>query len=183
MTNENELLSVIERISALMGELQIPYHLTGGITSSFYGEPRFTQDIDLVLALSSQEEEISRFIEMLSDQFILDDVAIAQAIRQRKLFQALDEETMIKVDFHIGESIPGELKRSIPTEIAPGLVVPLVSREDAILSKLLWVKAGSEKSRRDVQMILLRNETIDEDYLVSMTEKLNVSELLRELRV
>ena len=32
---------------------------------------------------------------------------------------------MIKIDFHVGEKIPGELGRSTTREIAPGLFAPV----------------------------------------------------------
>ena len=67
----------------------------------------------------------------------------ADAIERNGLFQAIDEQSMIKIDFHVGEKIPGELGRSTLREIAPGLIAPLVSKEDAILSKLLWIQMGS----------------------------------------
>ncbi len=34
------------------------------------------------------------------------------AIEGRALFQAIDEASMLKIDFHVGEKIPGELGRS-----------------------------------------------------------------------
>ena len=46
-------------------------------------------------------------------------------------------------------------------EIAPGLIAPVVSKEDAILSKLYWIGQGSERSRRDVTEMLRRDEDID----------------------
>src|SRR3954453_19948549 len=68
---------------------------------------------------------------------------------------------MIKIDFHVGEKIPGELQRSTRQELIPGLTIPLVSREDAILSKLLWIQLGSEKSKRDVMKMLGDAEDLD----------------------
>ena len=50
-------------LSKLVGVLEhcrIRFHLTGGITSVAYGEPRMTQDLDLVLdrehVLAEQDE-------------------------------------------------------------------------------------------------------------------------------
>ena len=50
------------------------------------------------------------------------------AIERHGLFQAIDEQSMIKIDFHVGEKIPGELQRGTRREIAPGLFAPLVAR-------------------------------------------------------
>ena len=46
---ENYLRESMERIKAILVELKIPFHFTGGIAVFYYGEPRFTQDLDLVI--------------------------------------------------------------------------------------------------------------------------------------
>ena len=46
---ENCLRESMERIKAILVELKIPFHFTGGIAVFYYGEPRFTQDLDLVI--------------------------------------------------------------------------------------------------------------------------------------
>jgi hypothetical protein len=38
--------------------------------------------------------------------------------------------------------------------MVPGVELPVVSRVDAALSKLIWVRHGSHRSRRDVRRIL-----------------------------
>jgi hypothetical protein len=40
----------IEGFVSILMRLQIPFHLTGGAISSAYGEPRLTQDIDIVVS-------------------------------------------------------------------------------------------------------------------------------------
>lgn len=39
----------IQQIRDILDELGIHYHFTGGLAASIYGEPRFTQDVDLVI--------------------------------------------------------------------------------------------------------------------------------------
>ncbi len=89
---------------------------------------------------------------------------------------------MIKVDFHVGEAITGELNRSQTEEILSGVVVPIVSKEDAILSKLIWIHKGSHKSRHDVKSMLRRMRSINEDYLLTQAVHLGVHTILAELR-
>jgi len=176
----NELNTTLLDLVGALSQANVSYHLTGGFASSFYGEPRFTQDIDIVIKIS-EGTLLDNLILCLSNNFLLDDLAIKDAVKNRRMFQALHEETMIKVDFHVGEAVPGELKRSSIEEILSGLVVPLVSKEDAILSKLLWIKKGSHKSRQDVKMMLLRPEKIDINYLNEQANVLDVSDILREV--
>jgi len=98
------------------------------------------------------------------------------------LLACIYEQTFFKVDFHVGEAIPGELTRTRQQEIAPGVTVPLVNKEDAILSKLLWIRQGSGKSRQDVLSMLRRRSPLDQEYLRMQAERLGVAELLTEMR-
>jgi hypothetical protein len=119
-------------------------------------------------------------LNRLSTGYFIDEKAIMDAIAGRGLFQAIDEVSMVKVDFHVGEKIPGELERTIFQEISPGLTAPLVSKEDAILSKLLWIQQGSGKSRHDVIEMLKREEDLDRDCLRERAAALGLGELLAE---
>lgn len=181
MSAANELITTVNDVVTILSAQAASFHLTGGLASSFYGEPRFTQDIDIVIRISlgiSLEELIAE----LSRKFIVDRIAIEDAVRNKGIFQALHEETMIKVDFHVGEAIEGELSRSKREEILSGVVVPLVAKEDAILSKLIWITKGSHKSRQDVKMMLKRPGEIDQNYLNRQAARLGVESILNELR-
>jgi hypothetical protein len=39
-------------------------------------------------------------------------------------------------------------------EVLPGVTLPIASRTDAALSKLIWAVKGSHKSRRDLRQIV-----------------------------
>jgi hypothetical protein len=151
----------MERIAALLGDLKIPFHFTGGIAVFYYGEPRFTQDLDVVLKLEVDAQEVSLLLDRLAQTCFIHPPSARQSIRDRTLFQAVDRATMVKVDFHVGEKIPGELDRTKACEYAPGLIVPLVSQEDAILSKLIWMKMGSHKAKADARVMWKRSEDLD----------------------
>ena len=178
----DDLQRTILHLTSVLSSLPVKYHFTGGIASSFYGEPRFTQDLDVVLQIESQSPLLDALIERLLPLFFMDVDTVQEEVHRQGLFQALDEETMIKVDFHVGEAIPHELERSRIEEVFPGLTVPVVSREDAILSKLLWVRQGSHKSRRDASMMLHRAGAMDRAYLERQAIALGVSDLLEELQ-
>lgn len=180
MIDTNDLKITLADILTILLARQCKFHLTGGLASSFYGEPRFTQDIDIVIRVSIGAS-LNQLIQDLSQKFIVDRAAIEDAVQHKSIFQALHEETMIKVDFHVGEAISGELDRSHSEEILAGVVVPLVSKEDAILSKLIWIKKGSNKSRHDVKAVLKRSGEIDFDYLNSKATELSVESILKEL--
>jgi len=181
LINPNDLRITLGDLVAVLNSSQLKFHLTGGLASSFYGEPRFTQDIDVVIRVAIGQT-LNQLVQALAQKFIVDADAIADAVLRKGIFQALHEESMIKVDFHVGEAIRGELDRSHSEEILAGVVVPLVSKEDAILSKLLWIAKGSGKSRQDVRMMLKRSGEIDFTYLNSQAADLGVANILNDIR-
>jgi hypothetical protein len=171
----------IEAICVLLDDLKIPYHITGGLAASFYGEPRFTQDLDLVIRLSPNSVEAGALLQGLSTRYLVDRVSATDAIRRQSLFQVLDQERVLKIDLHVGEKIPGELDRSTRRELFPGLVVAMVAKEDAILSKLLWIQQGSSKSRRDAIQMLRGADDVDRSYLRLQSARLGLASELNDI--
>lgn len=178
----SEILITIGRIVSILGAQGVSFHLTGGLAMVFYGEPRVTQDIDLVVRLSDDGGKLSALLKALTPEFLVDASAMKDAVRRKGLFQALDNETFVKVDFHVGEGVPGELSRSCIVEIEQGFEVPIVSREDAILSKLLWIKKGSGRSRDDLAAMLRRKDPFDVEYVERQAAALDVGEIWQELK-
>jgi nucleotidyltransferase AbiEii toxin of type IV toxin-antitoxin system len=169
------------RISTILEGLGLRFHFTGGVAASYYGDPRFTQDLDLVIQLAADQPETKLFLNRLSAGYLVHEQAAMDAIRGNALFQAIDEESLIKIDFHVGEKIPGELGRSTRCEAFPGVSAPLVSQEDAILSKLLGIQLGSHKARHDVKVMLKRDEELDRAALQERASKLGLGDLLAEI--
>jgi hypothetical protein len=171
----------IERLLPILIELGLRFHFTGGIAASYYGDPRFTQDIDLVIDLANTRPETNRLLNRLASGYFIDFPTAKDAIERSSLFQAVDERSMVKIDFHVGEKIPGELERGSFREVVPGIMAPVVSKEDAILSKLLWIQRGSLTSRRDVIEMLNRDEDLDRACLQQRATTLGLEDLLAEL--
>jgi predicted nucleotidyltransferase len=181
MENKSDLQVVLSDITKILEKLKITFHITGGLVSSLYGEPRFTQDIDIVVSLDPGNT-LSSLLKEFQGSFYINDESIVKAVENQKMFQALHMETMIKIDFHVGEMIPGELSRSKILEILPEIFAPVVSIEDSILSKLSWIKNGSHKSRHDVIMMVKLNSDIDITYLNTQSIKMGTHDILEELK-
>lgn len=170
------------KLVAVLNRLQIRFHLTGGITSVAYGEPRMTEDLDLVLdrdrVLLIQDE----LLAALEDAgFHLSERTARRAIESKQMFQLLDIERVIKLDLYVRCLIPGELDRSVGAEVFPGVVLPIVARTDAALSKLIWVRHGSHRSRRDVRGILAGATSGELATIRRMAGELDVAALLDEV--
>ena len=97
------------------------------------------------------------------------------------MFQLLDLRESLKVDLYPREMIPGELDRSATAEVFAGLSLPIVSRADAALSKLVWVSKGSHKSRRDLRGILRRANAAEREFVDRQARRSGLAGLLTEV--
>lgn len=180
MEFDRDFVETLERIEPILTNLGLPHFFTGGIVAALYGEPRMTQDADIVLRI--QEDQAGLLVEALEPKFLVDRDDVLGAIRKSRIFQAIDLDTMVKVDFHIGEAVPGEFDRIRTVQLFSGSSeYPVVSKEDAILSKLLWIQKGSHKSRADVVAMLFAPDTFDLKFVREMAEHLGVKPILEEL--
>lgn len=147
----------IAKFVAIAESICLPFHLTGGAISSAYGEPRLTQDIDIVVSPTVVKKRLDDLIALLTvSDFLFTDDVVRQSVQLGDLFQLLDKTESLKLDIYPRELIPGELQRSQTMELFAGVFLPVVSRTDAAISKLIWIDKGSQRSRRDFRS-LFRN--------------------------
>ena len=171
------------KVIAVLKKTDKPFAFTGGLAAITYGDPRTTNDVDLIMEINPWEKDYADTLENLfSDNFFFSIEGCREAIEEQTMFQAIDKETMFKVDFHLSDIVPGALERRRDETIVTGRTVPMVSPEDAILSKLHWIKLGSGRSRKDVVAMLRVQENLDKEYLESTAGQLGVKPILDELR-
>ena len=145
----------LSRLLAILNRHEVRFHLTGGITSVAYGEPRMTQDIDIVVENAGLSRILDTFTESAAQSgFLIDAEAARRAVAEKSMFQLFDMAEALKIDVYAREMIPGELSRSAVLEVFEGMLIPVVSRPDAAASKLAWASKGSQKSRRDLRQIV-----------------------------
>lgn len=145
----------LSRLLAILNRHEVRFHLTGGITSVAYGEPRMTQDIDIVVENAGLSRILDTFTESAAQSgFLIDAEAARRAVAEKSMFQLFDMAEALKIDVYVREMIPGELSRSAVLEVFEGMLIPVVSRPDAAASKLAWASKGSQKSRRDLRQIV-----------------------------
>ena len=174
--------SLLVKIANILDARSIRFALTGGMVSAFYMEPRYTQDADLVVdrdaLLCVQDAILSDF---QAAGYLLEPAGAKDAIRRGRQFQMIHRTELLKFDFYPRELVPGELERSVQAELFPGVILPITSRADLILSKLIWIGKGSHKSRRDVRQ-LMRRISVDVDERVrQVAEQLSLLPLLEEV--
>ncbi len=83
-----ELQELLERLVTALERLHIPYLITGSVASMAYGEPRLTNDIDVVVDLN--ETHVQGLLAQFSpEQFYLSDEAIRDALVRKGQFNII----------------------------------------------------------------------------------------------
>jgi hypothetical protein len=173
-------LDVLRDVSQRLEGERIAFMLTGSVAMNYYAQPRMTRDIDLVVALNGTHTDT--FVRLFETDYYLDRKTVRDAISRRGLFNIIHNETVIKVDCVVLKSDPyrqEEFARRMKITLGD-FQTWIVSREDLILSKLLWTKdSESEMQLRDVRNLL--NADCDMGYLRSRANALGVDEMLAHL--
>lgn len=172
----------LSRLVAVLEHHGVRFHLTGGITSVAYGEPRMTQDVDVVVDNAAVARAMDRFIAAAAHAgFLLDSESVRRAVADRSMFQLFDMAEALKIDVYPRELVPGELDRSTLLEVFEGVRLPVASRPDAAASKLAWAAKGSHKSRRDLRQIVRQMTPTDRSDLDRLADLLGLGGLLAEI--
>jgi len=172
----------LSRLVAILHRLGVRFHLTGGITSVAYGEPRMTQDVDVVVENAAMARAIEPFIAAAAQaDFLLDAETVRRAVEDKSMFQLFDMAEALKIDVYPRELVPGELDRSTLLEVFDGMQLPVASRPDAAASKLAWAAKGSHKSRRDLRQICRQMTAPDRSELDRLAGLLDLGGLLAEI--
>jgi len=178
MTGQKEfLLIIIKKLS----EANIPYMICGSLGSSLYGEPRATNDIDIIVA--GNLKRIKEFVSSFSEKDYYADLEMAEdAFKNQSMFNIIDLTSGWKADVIFlkdDEFSIVEFSRKQSTKLL-GLNVELISAEDSILSKLDWAKSGeSERQLRDaLGVAVVQWEKLDMNYLKKWAHILDIEDLL-----
>lgn len=176
-------ISLAAKLHPLFEQLEIPYYITGGVAAIAYGEPRTTQDLDLVLAIS--QNDIDRLVTALSNAgFYVAGVDDVKSGRMQ-ILQITDIESISRADLVVAgtdefDRLKFERRRVFATSVAAALY--FASPEDVILNKLLWrQRSGSEKQWRDVLGVLkVQAENLELGYLTQWASRLGLADDLNQ---
>lgn len=159
---------VFRRITSALDQAGIGYMLTGSFASSYYGPPRSTQDIDLVIEATA--EQLRSFVKLLSnDEYYVDLDAALQARDRHSMFNVVDLETGWKIDLIIRKprAFSAEEFRRRKLVKLQDIALFVASAEDIIVSKLEWAKLA--RSRRHIEevsgILKMRDQSLDRAYL------------------
>jgi hypothetical protein len=176
-TEINPVLLFIRRLETL----GTPYMVTGSIASTFYGEPRLTNDVDIVIEINRSH------CDAIVGLFPLDEfycpprevLLIETARTQRGHFNLIHHETGFKADIYpIGhDSLARWGIAHTRAVVVEGVRIAVAPPEYVILRKLQFYTEGkSEKHLRDVAGMLANTDlAIDHAFIERHAEQLGVT--------
>src|SRR6266699_2805628 len=145
-----DALGIALRVARAIETVGGAYFVGGSLASSLQGEPRATNDIDIVLELPIGR--ISALVTALGTDFEVDQDMMRDALLHGGSCNIFFLPTVMKIDFFAVGSTPFdevEFARRRPVRVrstSEELVVK--SPEDTVLRKLLWYREGGEVSDR-----------------------------------
>lgn len=172
-------IDVLKDVAAKLAQAGLAYMLTGSMAMNYYAQPRMTRDIDIVIEL--KRSDVHKIVKLFSTEYYVSPEAVEYAVDHEFIFNIIHSESIIKVDFIVRKVDDYRLvefsrRRKLPISDFEAYVV---SKEDLILSKLLWAKdSGSELQLRDIRNLLATG--YDRRYLDKWADQLDVSVLLQE---
>ena len=175
---QSELLKyVVDKIETL----RIPYFITGSIASIAYGEPRLTNDIDIIIDIKEGEVKAFKGLFPESDFYITED-DIREAICVRRQFNILHPSSGLKIDMIVRKHDlfdDGRFRRIRKIEIAKNTTANFSSPEDVIIKKMEFYKeGGSEKHLRDITGIIkISGDVLDVNYINGWVNKLGLNDI------
>jgi len=182
-------IAVAVAFTSLLERLGIRYVVVGSLASSVHGEPRSTNDIDVLADLAASD--VAGFVEAVGSEYYVSETAVREAVRSGTSFNVIHLGTAVKVDVFVAgedpfdrERIRSGLRLEVSREQTASMV--LDTAEHSILRKLEWYRRGGEVSERQwrdvVAMLRIQGPALDRSRLDAWAERLGVVELLKRAR-
>jgi hypothetical protein len=178
----SDILAYVAQIMQITG---IPWFITGSIASIIYGEPRFTNDIDIVADLG--EHHIPSLLDSFPpEDFYLSEDAMREALAYKSQFNIIHPASGFKIDMMVSrgdEFDRNRFSRMRRIRTRETLDLNVSSPEDVIIKKMEYYQIGSsEKHLRDIlSMMKISAEIIDKSYIRSWVEKKGLDDIWEAL--
>ena len=169
---------LLRRVVKALESLDLEYLITGAMATILYGEPRFTNDIDIVVQLPP--ECIDDLVEAFpGDEFYLEPERVRQAVRSRSQFNVIHPSSGLKIDFVIpamDEFDRSRFSRARRLRPGPDYEASFAAPEDVIVKKLqVSGEGGSDKHLRDIASVLrISPSEVDREYVAAWADRLGL---------
>ena len=165
------------RLIAALERADVPYMVTGSYASSAHGEPRASNDIDIVIAPTPKQLH-ALMQQFPSDRYYADEEDAFDMFKQKLQFNIIDFATFWKADLIFRKdrkfSDTEFLRRS--RHLIAGREVYLTTAEDILIAKLEWAKLGeSARQIEDAAGVIRRQgPALDRQYVEHWVRELEL---------
>lgn len=175
---KNEI-DILKDVSIKLTEAAIPFMMTGSMAMNYYAKPRMTRDIDIIISIGKKDVNI--LFSLFKKDYYISKEAVLESIQHHSMFNIIHNESVIKVDLILlkdDEYRQVEFERRQCVKIR-NFKTYIVSKEDLIISKLLWAKdTHSELQMSDVKNLIQTG--CDEAYILTWVGKLGLTNSFEE---
>lgn len=96
----SDSIRVTIRVAEILEGLGVPYLVGGSIASSIFGEPRSTDDVDIVADLHL--EHVHPLVSAMEGKFYIDEGTVHKAVQDRASFNVIHFETVQSLSSSLG---------------------------------------------------------------------------------
>jgi hypothetical protein len=176
-----ELVSLLKIVKRRLDKANIEYMVSGGVAVSFWGLPRTTHDIDIVI--EARVKDKNKIIGLFEKDFYIADESVEEAIKHRFTFNIIDNKTGTKIDFWLVKRDAfgkPEFKRKLKKKIF-GEDIFIISPEDLVLCKLIGYKEMHSHHRLDDAKSILATSKVDLKYIKNWAKRQGTENILKRI--
>ena len=189
MIAAHDPIGIALRVATAIEAVGGAYFVGGSVASSLQGDPRSTNDIDIVIALA--QNLVDAFGDALGADFEVDRGMLRDAVVRRSSANAFFLPVLTKIDFFgvgASEFDTSEFTRRRSVVVGEsGETLVVKTPEDSVVRKLLWFRDGgsvSEKQWRDIVSILrVGRSHLDTAYMLDWARRLDLAADLARAQV
>jgi hypothetical protein len=171
-------LDVLHDVVRRLDQAGIEYFLVGSLGAMYYGRPRFTNDIDLVVEIKAQQVNLFSQLFPIGEYYCPPVEVLTDEIVRKGSFNLLHQKSGIKIDMVLRKDTDfsrTEFSRRNKVQLTSQLNAYIATPEDIIIKKLdFYREGGSEKHLIDIREMLAQSK-IDENYVQSWIAKLGLT--------
>ena len=179
---QSELLVFLCRHLERIG---VRYFITGSQATIAYGEPRFTNDIDVVVELN--ETNFETFCDGFPEsEFYLNRESARQECCRQGMFNIIHPDSGQKIDVVVAKRDSYDqlrMNRGVKVPITDDCTAVFSSPEDIIVKKMEWHQmGGGDRHLRDIAGILkVRGDSLDLEYISHHASELGLQDVWRTI--